>query len=104
MSVVNITSENFEEEVANSNIPVLLDFWANWCGHCQTLSPTIDEIATQLQGEVKVGKINIDEQQKIAQAFNVESIPTLMVINNGKLINQAVGARSKEEILKMVQF
>lgn len=103
MSVITITSKNFEQEVAKSNVPVLLDFWATWCGPCQMVSPIIDEVANEVQGKVKVGKINVDEEQELAQAFNVMSIPTLVVINNGKLVNQAVGVRSKEEILNMIK-
>lgn len=103
MSVIKVTSKNFEEEVSKSNIPVLLDFWASWCGPCQMVSPIVDQVAEELQGKVKVGKINVDEEQELAQGFNVMSIPTLVVINNGKLVNQAVGVRSKEEIIAMIK-
>lgn len=103
MSVVTITSKNFEEEVSNSNIPVLLDFWASWCGPCKMVSPIVDQVADELQGKVKVGKINVDEEQELAQAFNIMSIPTLIVINNGKLVNQSVGVKSKEEIIAMIK-
>lgn len=103
MSVITITSKNFEQEVAKSDVPVLLDFWASWCGPCQMVSPIVDEVADEVQGKAKVGKINVDEEQELAQAFNVMSIPTLVVINNGKLVNQAVGVRSKEEILDMIK-
>lgn len=103
MSVIKITSENFDEEVLKSNIPVLLDFWATWCGPCQMVSPIVDAVANEVEGKVKVGKVNVDEEQALAERFNVMSIPTLMVINNGKLVNQSVGVRSKEEILKMIK-
>lgn len=103
MQVITITSKNFENEVEKSDVPVLLDFWASWCGPCQMVSPIVDEIAESSNGEFKVGKINVDEEQELAQGFNVMSIPTLMVIKNGKLVNQAVGVRSKQEILEMLK-
>lgn len=103
MSVITITSKNFEEEVSKSNVPVLLDFWASWCGPCKMVSPIVDEVAKEVSGSAKVGKINVDEEQELAQAFNIMSIPTLIVINNGKLVKQAVGVRSKQEILEMLK-
>lgn len=103
MSVITITSKNFEQEVSKSEVPVLLDFWASWCGPCKMVSPIVDEVANEVEGKAKVGKINVDEEQELAQAFNIMSIPTLVVINNGKLVNQAVGVRSKEEILDMIK-
>ena len=103
MSVIKVTSKNFEEEVAKSNVPVLLDFWASWCGPCKMVSPIVDEVAKEVEGRVKVGKINVDEEQELAKSFSIMSIPTLIVINNGKLVNQAVGVRSKEEILDMIK-
>lgn len=103
MSVIKITSKNFEEEVSKSNVPVLLDFWASWCGPCKMVSPIIDAVAQEVEGRVKVGKINVDEEQELAKSFSIMSIPTLVVINNGKLVNQAVGVRSKEEILDMIK-
>ena len=112
MSVITITSSNFEEEVSKSEQPVLLDFWANWCGPCKMVSPIVDEVAKQVEGRVKVGKVNVDEnqnlamkyeQQQLASAFNIMSIPTLVVIHKGKLVKQTVGVRSKEEILEMLK-
>ena len=103
MSVIKITSKNFEEEVSKSNVPVLLDFWASWCGPCKMVSPIVDAVAEEVEGRVKVGKINVDEEQELASAFSVMSIPTLVVINNGKLVNQAVGVRSNEEILDIIK-
>lgn len=103
MSVIKITSKNFEEEVSKSELPVLLDFWASWCGPCRMVSPIVDEVANELEGKAKVGKINVDEEQELAQAFSVMSIPTLVVINNGKLVNQSVGVRSKQEIIEMIE-
>lgn len=103
MSVITITSKNFEEEVSKSNVPVLLDFWASWCGPCKMVLPIVDEVASEVEGKAKVGKINVDEEQELASAFNIMSIPTLVVIQNGKLVKQAVGVRSKQEILEMLQ-
>ncbi len=103
MSVIKITSKNFEEEVSKSNVPVLLDFWASWCGPCKMVSPIIDAVAQEVEGRVKVGKINVDEEQELAKSFSIMSIPTLVVINNGKLVNQTVGVKSKEEILEMIK-
>ncbi len=103
MSVITITSKNFEEEVSKSEVPVLLDFWASWCGPCKMVSPIVDEVANEVAGKAKVGKINVDEEQELASAFQIMSIPTLVVIQNGKLINQAVGVRSKTEILEMLK-
>ncbi len=103
MSVLTITSKNFEQEVSKSEIPVLLDFWASWCGPCKMLSPIVDEVAEEINGKVKVGKVNVDDEQELARAFNIMSIPTLIVINNGKLVNQSVGVISKQEILDMIK-
>lgn len=103
MSVITITSKNFEEEVSKSDVPVLLDFWANWCGPCKMVSPIVDKVAEEVEGKAKVGKINVDEEQELARSFNIMSIPTLMVINNGKLVKQSVGVISKEEILDMLK-
>lgn len=101
MAVVTITKENFEQEVLQSTKPVLLDFWASWCGPCRMLSPIVDEVAEE-RTDVKVGKVNVDEQPELAQAFGIASIPTLLVIRDGRTVNRAVGVRSKEEILQML--
>ncbi len=101
MSVFNITKENFQEEVVRSEKPVLLDFWASWCGPCRMVSPVVDEIADE-RPDVKVGKINVDEQQELAAAFQVLSIPTLVVMKDGKVVSQAVGAQPKGQILSML--
>ena len=103
MSVITITSKNFEEEVSKSEVPVLLDFWATWCGPCKMVSPIVDEVANEAEGKAKVGKVNVDEEQELASAFQIMSIPTLVVIQNGKLVKQAVGVRSKAEILDMLK-
>jgi len=101
MSTLNITKENFEKEVLNSDKPVLLDFWAAWCTPCKMVSPIVEEIAEEVT-HAKVGKVNIDEQPELAAAFNVMSIPTLAVMKNGKVVNSIVGARPKSAILKML--
>ena len=101
MSVMNITSKNFEAEVLKSDKPVLLDFFAVWCGPCKMVSPIVDEIAEEYP-DIKVGKIDVDNELRLAQLFSVSSIPTLAVIKDGKLDNIAVGFRSKEEILAML--
>ncbi len=101
MSAIHITKQNFQEEVLKSDKPVLLDFWASWCGPCRMVGPIIDEIANERQ-DVKVGKINVDEQPELAAQFQIMSIPTLMVIKDGKIINKATGARPKQQILAMI--
>ncbi|MHB1155129.1 MAG: thioredoxin [Eubacteriales bacterium] len=101
MSVITITKENFENEVINSNKPVLLDFWAGWCGPCRIVSPVVDEIAEESTENV-IGKINVDEQPELAKKFGIMSIPTLMVMKAGKVAAKAVGARSKQAILSML--
>lgn len=101
MAVMTVTKENFQEEVMHAGCPVLLDFWATWCGPCRMVSPIVDEIGTEVTG-AKVGKVNVDEQPELAQAFGIASIPTLLVIRDGRTVNRAVGARSKEEILQML--
>lgn len=101
MSVLHITKENFEEQVLHSDKPVLLDFWASWCGPCRMVAPTIDEIAEE-RSDIKVGKINVDEQPELASAFQVMSIPTLVVIKNGKIANRTMGAQPKAQILSLL--
>ena len=103
MNEVVITKENFQREVLQyKDIPVLLDFWAMWCGPCMALGPIIEQIADEYKGRLKVGKVNVDEQPELASAFRVESIPMLAVVRDGKLAEQAVGLRPKEDILKLV--
>lgn len=101
MSVININKNNFLSEVMHSNKPVLLDFWASWCGPCRMVSPIVDEIAAE-RSDIKVGKINVDEQPELASQFGVMSIPTLVVMKDGRIVNQAVGARPKAQILSML--
>lgn len=101
MSVLHITKENFEEQVLHSDKPVLLDFWASWCGPCRMVSPTIDEIASE-RSDIKVGKVNVDEQPELASAFQVMSIPTLVVMKGGKVVNRTMGAQPKAQILSLL--
>lgn len=103
MSVLTITNENFEAEVLNSEKPVLVDFWATWCGPCKALSPVVDEVAEESDGSFVVGKINVDEQQELARKFRVMSIPTLLVFKGGEVANKSVGVISKEEILDLLK-
>ena len=102
MSVLTITKNNFSSEVIQSDHTVLLDFWASWCGPCRMLSPLVDEIAEELP-EIKVGKVNVDEEPELAQQFGVMSIPTLVVIKNGKVVNTSIGVRPKAQILEMLR-
>lgn len=101
MSALNITKQNFQEEVMNSDKKVLIDFWASWCGPCRMVSPVIEEIAAE-RPDIKVCKVNVDEEQELAAAFQVMSIPALVVMENGKVVNQAVGARPKAQILSLL--
>ena len=101
MAVITITKENFAQEVLQSAKPVLLDFWASWCGPCRMLSPVVDEVAEE-RTDVKVGKVNVDEQPELAGEFGVMSIPTLLVFEQGKLVRQAVGARPKAGVLDLL--
>lgn len=102
MSTLTITKDNFESEVMNSDKPVLLDFWAAWCGPCRMVSPVVDEVAKEVQ-TAKVGKVNVDEQPELAQAFRVMSIPTLAVVKSGKVVKTLVGVRPKADILRMLE-
>ena len=101
MSAINIHKDNFRQEVLNAENKVLLDFWAPWCGPCRMVSPIIEEVA-QERADIKVGKVNIDEQPELAQEFGIMSIPTLVVLEKGKIVNQAVGARPKDAILNLL--
>ena len=101
MSVQTITKENFDETVLHSDKPVLVDFWAEWCGPCRMVSPIVEEIADE-RDDIAVGKVNVDEQGELAVRFGVMSIPTLLVFKGGELVQTAVGARPKEEILALL--
>ena len=102
MAVVTITNDNFEEEVLACKIPVVLDFWAEWCGPCKMQSPIIDELAAELEGKVKFGKVNVDENMELASQFQVINIPTLVVLKDGKVFAKSVGAVPKKEIINLL--
>lgn len=102
MSELKITKNNFENEVLKSDKPVLIDFWANWCGPCRMLSPIISEIAEEYGEKVKVCKVNVDEEMDLAAAFRVSSIPMIVVMKDGQVTNTAVGVRPKEHIIRMI--
>lgn len=102
MSVKTITEENFEEEVLNSNKPVLLDFYADWCGPCKMMSPVIDEIAEEIGDIAKVGKVNSDDNMDLAEKYEIMSIPTIMIIKNGQEVKRFLGVTPKEEIIKSI--
>ena len=103
MAEVILTEKNFEEEVLKSDKPVLVDFWATWCGPCRMLAPTIEKIAEEQEGVIKVGKIDVDDEPELAAKYGIASIPTLMVFKNGQLVNTMVGARPKAAILEMLK-
>lgn len=102
MSAITLTKDNFEKEVLQSDKPVLVDFWASWCGPCRMVSPIVDEIAGEID-YAKVGKVNVDEQSELAAQYGVMSIPTLIVFKNGKIAQQAVGARDKAGLLDLLK-
>ena len=100
--VVKITNDNFEEEVLKSDKPVLLDFWADWCGPCKMMSPVVEELADELEGQVKVGKVNVDEQMGLAMKYRVVSIPTVICFKNGEPAGKTIGFCSKEELTALI--
>lgn len=101
MSVLHITKENFQREVLESEKPVLLDFWAAWCGPCRMVGPILEEVAEE-RPDIKVCKVNVDNEQELASAYRIMSIPTLMVVKDGKIVSQSAGARPKSDILAML--
>jgi thioredoxin 1 len=102
MSVITLTKDNFEQQVMQSAVPVLIDFWASWCGPCRMVSPIIDQIAQEANGKYAVGKVNVDEQPELAVKFGIMSIPTLVVMKNGEITAKKIGVQSKPDILKML--
>ncbi len=99
MADLVVTDQNFDEQVLKANKPVLVDFWASWCGPCQLQDPIVEEVAKELEGKVKVGKLNVDENPTISQKYMVMSIPTLMIFKNGTIVKQFIGVQSKQSIL-----
>lgn len=97
-----LTELNFEDEVLKSELPVLVDFWADWCGPCKMLAPTIEELATEYKGRAKIGKLNVDQHPAIAEKYGIRSIPTLIFFENGTIVDQAVGVQSKNNLVKML--
>lgn len=104
MSELVITKENFEKEVMHSELPVMIDFWAPWCGPCKMLAPVVAELAEELDGKAKVSKVNVDEQPELAAAFQISSIPTVVVMNNGKVTQSSVGVCPKQQLLEMLSL
>ena len=102
MAEITVTNDNFQNEIMDSDLPVLIDFWASWCGPCKMISPIVEEIAEEYDGVIKVGKVNVDEEPFLAAQFGVVSIPTLIVIKDGRQVNSAVGYRTKEDIIKLL--
>jgi thioredoxin 1 len=98
---INVTKQTFKQEVLDSTVPVLIDFWASWCGPCRMIAPVIEELSAEVKN-AKICKVNVDEEPEIAQQFGVMSIPTLAVVSNGKVVNKMVGARPKSDILKLL--
>ena len=102
MKEIKLTAANFKDEVLNSKVPVLVDFWASWCGPCRMMSPVVSEIADEYDGRVKVGKVNVDEEPALASAFRIMSIPAFMVFENGKVKNSTVGVQPKANLERMI--
>jgi len=102
MAVAQVTDKNFEGEVLKSDLPVLVDFWAEWCGPCKVISPIVEEIAGELEGKLKVAKVNVDDAQDLAGKYNIMSIPTLLLFKNGEPVEQVVGAVSKDQLLEKI--
>lgn len=104
MAEITLTQENFKSEVLESTVPVLVDFWASWCGPCRMIAPTVEEIAKEYDGVIKVGKVNVDEQGELASEYDIMYIPTLIVFKNGKAVSTSNGLKRKDEIIKMLEI
>lgn len=101
--IIKLTKSNFEQEVVNSDKPVFVDFWAQWCGPCRAVAPIVDELANDYDGKIKVAKVNVDEEGELAQKFRVMSIPTLMVFKSGEVADKIIGARPKDELASVIE-
>ena len=101
---IKITKENFEAEVINSSVPVVIDFWAEWCGPCKMLTPVIEELADEYDGKIKIGKVNVDEEEELSMKFRIASIPTVIKIENGKISKSSIGFRTKEQLVEILEL
>lgn len=101
-NVIVITKDNFESEVIKSGVPVLIDFWASWCGPCRMVAPVMEELASEFSGKAKIGKVNVDEQMELSSKFRIQSIPTVMLFKNGQQVDKVIGARPKDDFVKMI--
>ena len=104
MSEITLTKNNFDNEVLNYEGKVLVDFWASWCGPCKMIAPVVEEIANEFEGKLKVGKVNVDEEAELSISYQVMSIPTILIFENGKLIDKAIGYRGKEELIQLLNI
>ena len=102
-NTLNFSDASWEQEVLNSDVPVLVDFWAEWCGPCRMMAPTVDSVAQEYKGRVKVGKLNVDENNSTAMRYNIRGIPTLLLFKGGKIVEQKVGAVGKNDVVKMLE-
>jgi len=103
MAVLKLTEKSFENDVVKSNLPVLVDFWAEWCGPCRMITPIVEEIAKELDGKLKVGNVNVDDEQELAARFNIMSIPTLLIFKGGKPVDMIIGAMSKDHLMQKIK-
>jgi thioredoxin 1 len=103
MATVKVTDASFDQEVLKASEPVVVDLWAEWCGPCRMIGPALEEISNEMQGKVKIAKVNVDENQKVAEDYGIRSIPTLLAFKNGKLVNQIAGAKPKSELSRWIQ-
>ena len=101
--IVTLTNGNFESEVKNAGTPILVDFWAEWCGPCRMVAPVLEQIADEMQGKVRIGKVNVDEESSLAGRYGIQSIPTLLLFRDGRVVDQYIGATSRDVLVKMLQ-